>query len=141
MAVRGDVGIVGGGHNGLVAAAYLARPRLPTLVCARRPIVGGAARRQPPLRPGFPATPQSSARDADRYPDYAARLARIAAILGPLLSQIPPKLGSHRPGDLIGQGLLLRNLRRVDTRLAVDITRLLTSSIADLVEANFSSDA
>ncbi|MGH2987129.1 MAG: phytoene desaturase family protein, partial [Solirubrobacterales bacterium] len=36
-----DALIVGGGHNGLVAAFYLARAGLRTLVCERREIVGG----------------------------------------------------------------------------------------------------
>ncbi|MEA2220620.1 MAG: hypothetical protein QOJ35_3246 [Solirubrobacteraceae bacterium] len=38
-----DAVIVGGGHNGLVAAAYLARAGLSCLVLERRPAVGGAA--------------------------------------------------------------------------------------------------
>jgi phytoene dehydrogenase-like protein len=37
--------------------------------------------------------------------------------------------------------MLLRHLRKVDARLAVDITRLLTSSIADLLDQYFTSDA
>jgi phytoene dehydrogenase-like protein len=37
-----DVIVVGGGHNGLVAAAYMAAGGLKTLVLERRPIVGGA---------------------------------------------------------------------------------------------------
>jgi phytoene desaturase len=37
-----DVIIVGGGHNGLTCAGYLARAGVRTLVLERRPIVGGA---------------------------------------------------------------------------------------------------
>ena len=39
---RWDAVIVGGGHNGLVSAFYLARAGVRTLVLERRPIVGGA---------------------------------------------------------------------------------------------------
>jgi phytoene dehydrogenase-like protein len=196
MTAEYDAVIVGGGHNGLVAAAYLARNGLRTLVCERRPIVGGAAVSEHPFGPEYTVTslsyvvsllpprlvrdlrldrhgyhvyPQGpyfapradgqylrlppehrdryaeiakfSKSDADAYDSYEARLARIAAVLGPLLSQIPPKLGSRRPRDLLGQSLLLRHLRAVDTRLAVDITRLMTGSIADLLDQYFTSDA
>ncbi|MFY9587629.1 MAG: NAD(P)/FAD-dependent oxidoreductase [Actinomycetota bacterium] len=37
-----DVVVVGAGHNGLVAAAYLARAGLSVVLCERRPIFGGA---------------------------------------------------------------------------------------------------
>src|SRR5438093_2823786 len=40
---RYDAIVIGGGHNGLVAAAYLARAGKRTLVLERRPLVGGAA--------------------------------------------------------------------------------------------------
>ena len=196
MTAEYDAVIVGGGHNGLVAAAYLARSGLRTLVCERREVLGGAAVSEHPFGPDYTVTslsyvvsllpadlvrdlrlgrhgyhvyPQGpyfapradgrylrlpedpgerhaeiarfSRQDADNYPDYEARLARIGSILGPLLTEIPPKLGSRRPGDLLGQGLLLRHLRKVDTRLAVDITRLMTGSIADLLDQYFTSDA
>ena len=52
MAQRYDAVIIGGGHNGLVSAAYLARAGLKTLVLEQRPILGGAAVTEE-LFPGF----------------------------------------------------------------------------------------
>ena len=196
MTASRDVVIIGGGHNGLVAAAYLARNGLDVLVCERRDVVGGAAVSEHPFGPDYTVTslsyvvsllppdlvrdlrlashgyhvfPQGpyfapradgrylrlphqpaarraeiakfSARDAAAYDGYEAHLASIGAILGPMLEEIPPRLGSRRPPDLWRQGLLLRHLRKLDTRAAVDVTRLLTGSIADLVERYFESDA
>ncbi len=40
---RYDVVIVGGGHNGLTSAAYLAKAGLSVLVLEKQPVVGGAA--------------------------------------------------------------------------------------------------
>jgi phytoene dehydrogenase-like protein len=184
------------GHNGLVAAAYLARAGLDTIVCERRDLPGGAAVSEHPFGPDFTVTslsyvisllppdlvrdlrleqhgyhvyPQGpyfaprrdgrylrlpddpvlrhaeiakfSARDADAYGAYEAHLARLGRVLGPLLHQIPPRLGSRRPPDLVRQARLLAQLRSLDERGAVDATRLLTDSIADLVEGYFESDA
>src|SRR6185503_4409006 len=47
-----DIIIIGGGHNGLVAACYLAKAGLKTLVLERREIVGGAAVTEE-IHPGF----------------------------------------------------------------------------------------
>ncbi len=44
---RYDVVILGGGHNGLVSAAYLAQAGFSVLVLERQPVVGGAAISQP----------------------------------------------------------------------------------------------
>ncbi|HEU4403647.1 MAG TPA: NAD(P)/FAD-dependent oxidoreductase [Candidatus Polarisedimenticolia bacterium] len=52
MASTYDAVIVGGGHNGLVTAAYLAGRGLKTLVLERRPFVGGASVTEQPW-PGY----------------------------------------------------------------------------------------
>lgn len=49
---RFDAVIVGGGHNGLVCAAYLARSRLSVCVVERRGVLGGAAVTEE-FHPGF----------------------------------------------------------------------------------------
>ncbi len=196
MAQQYDVVIVGGGHNGLVAAAYLAREGLRTLVLERRHIVGGAAVSEQPFGPDFTLTslsyvvswlpptlvrdldlvrhgyhvyPQGpyfaprtdgrylqlpddkrarheqiskfSAKDADAAERWDEWMDGLGKILGPLINEIPPKVGSRKPADLARQALLLRKLTDVDQRKAVDLTRLLTSSAADLIEDTFESDA
>jgi phytoene dehydrogenase-like protein len=191
-----DAIVVGGGHNGLVAAAYLARAGLKTVVCEARGVVGGAAVTEEPFGPDFhvtslsyvvsllpprlvkdlnlashgyhvfpqgpyfaphadgralrlPEDPQArhkeisefSPADADAMMRYDAWLDDLAKVLGPLLDEIPPKLGSRKPRDLMEQMKLLTSLRGLDVRRTVEVTRLFTISIADLLEEYFVSDA
>ena len=55
MKERYDAIVIGGGHNGLVAAAYLARGGRKTLVLERRHVLGGAAVTEE-IFPGFKFT-------------------------------------------------------------------------------------
>lgn len=190
-----DAVVIGGGHNGLVAAAYLARAGKRTVVLERRHLVGGAAVTEQPFGPGYRVTSlsyvvsllppklqrdlqlarhgyevypqgpyfvpypdgralqlpadrarrraqiaQFSERDAEAIDRWDAWLERLAAVLGPLLSAVPPRLGSRRPADLVDQGRLLWRLRRsLDPRTVGEITRLFSMSVADLLEEHFAS--
>src|SRR6185503_21335324 len=73
-----DIIIIGGGHNGLVAACYLAKSGLSTLVLERREIIGGSSVTEE-IHPGF-------------------RCSTLAHAGGPLLSHIAKDLDLSRHG-------------------------------------------
>lgn len=73
-----DIIIIGGGHNGLVAAGYLAKAGLKTLVLERRGIVGGASITEE-IHPGF-------------------RCSTLAHSAGPLMPQVASDLQLARHG-------------------------------------------
>jgi phytoene dehydrogenase-like protein len=80
-----------------------------------------------------------SRKDAEAWPKWNAWLEGIAEVMGPLLTQVPPKIGSHRPSDLVDLARLAWSQRGVTVRTTADITRLLTMSIADLLDDWFES--
>ncbi|HEY8301418.1 MAG TPA: NAD(P)/FAD-dependent oxidoreductase, partial [Jatrophihabitans sp.] len=80
-----------------------------------------------------------SKKDAAAWPKWNDWLAGIAEVMGPLLTRVPPMIGSHRPGDLLDMARLAWTQRDLDVRMTADITRLMTMSIADLLDDWFES--
>jgi phytoene dehydrogenase-like protein len=192
-----DAIVVGGGHNGLVAGAYLARAGARTVILESRPVTGGAAATEAPwpdapdtrvtrlsyvmsllpptiirelslerhgykvfpMGPYYQAFPEGgslklyaddakrnheevskwSRKDAEAMPRWDAWLAGLAEVLGPLLLQVPPTIGSRRPGDLAETLRLAWRHRGVGVRTIGDVTRLFAMSIADLLDDWFES--
>ena len=197
MAATYDAIVVGGGHNGITAAAYLARSGARTIVLEGRYKTGGAATTEAPwpdapdfkvtrlsyvmslmpptiirelelerhgykiypMGPYYQAFPEGgsiklyaddaqrnyeevskwSKADADAMPKWDAWLAGLAEVLGPLLLTVPPNLGSRKPRDLAETLRLAWRNRGLDVRTIADVTRLMTMSIADLLDDWFSS--
>ncbi|HYB88497.1 MAG TPA: NAD(P)/FAD-dependent oxidoreductase [Streptosporangiaceae bacterium] len=197
MASAFDAIVIGGGHNGLVAAAYLARSGARTLVLEARDTTGGAATTEAPwpdapefrvtrlsyvmgvmppsiisdldlprhgykvfpMGPYYQAFPEGgsiklyaddarrnyeevarwSRRDAEAIPRWDAWLEGLADVLGPLLLTVPPKLGSRKPSDLNETLRLAWRNRGLGVRTVADVTRLMTMSIADLLDDWFES--
>ena len=197
MSNRYDAIVVGGGHNGLVAAAYLARSGLRTVVLESRGSVGGAATTERPwpelpqlsvtrlsyvmslmpptiladlqlerhgykvhpMGPYYQAFPEGgsitiyddddvrtreqierwSSKDARAWVEWNEWLAGLADVLGPLLLTVPPTVGSHSPHDVADLARLVWRNRGVDARTVADVTRLMTMSIADLLDDWFES--
>jgi phytoene dehydrogenase-like protein len=197
MAATYDAIVVGGGHNGLVAAAYLARSGARTVVLEGRHKTGGAATTEAPwpeapefkvtrlsyvmslmpptiikdldlarhgyqiypMGPYYQAFPDGgsiklyaddaqrnheevskwSKKDADTMPRWDAWLEGLAEVLGPLLLTVPPAIGSRKPRDLAGTLRLAWRHKGLDVRTIADVTRLMTMSIADLLDDWFES--
>ncbi|HXW88814.1 MAG TPA: NAD(P)/FAD-dependent oxidoreductase, partial [Streptosporangiaceae bacterium] len=197
MAATYDAIVIGGGHNGLVAAAYLAGTGARTVVLEGRHKTGGAATTESPwpeapefkvtrlsyvmsllpptiikdleldrhgykifpMGPYYQAFPDGgsiklyaddakrnyesvsawSKKDAEAMPKWDAWLAGLADVLGPLLLTVPPALGSRKPRDLAATLRLAWRHRGLDVRTIADVTRLMTMSIADLLDDWFES--
>jgi len=84
---------------------------------------------------------QFSKRDADTLPKWEAWLAGVSDVLGPLLLQVPPHVGSMKPGDLLATLQAAWRTRKLGERGVGDVTRLFTMSVSDLLNDWFESDA
>src|SRR5437764_13857265 len=92
-----DAIVIGGGHNGLVNGAYLAKSGLRTLIIERRPIVGGAAITEE-LIPGFHFTTFSYALSLLR-PDIIHELELTSHGFMPI--QMPSAFAPMENGDYL----------------------------------------
>jgi phytoene dehydrogenase-like protein len=191
---RWDAIVVGAGHNGLTAAAVLARAGLATLVLERRDVVGGCCVTEE-IAPGCRASTTSyiasmlrpevirqlnlghhglrmvpcepavqvalddgevlaawndtartaaeikrfSAADAHSFEAADAELKALAARLQPLFMQLPPDTGAtglRAARELLRLGRTLRGVRGTELD---GLTRLLTGSLGQFVDARFES--
>ncbi|UAJ79716.1 NAD(P)/FAD-dependent oxidoreductase [Leifsonia sp. ZF2019] len=127
-----DVVIVGGGHNGLTAAAYLAKAGKSVILLERLDDVGGAAV------------------SAQAFPGVEARLSRYSYLVSLLPQRIIDDLGldirlarrryssyTPVPGDASGAGLLIDNTDQEAT--AASFARIGAAEDAEAFDAFYAS--
>ncbi len=189
-----DAIVVGGGHNALVTACYLARAKWRVLVLERRNVVGGACVTEE-VFPGFKVStaayvnslfrpeivrdlrlrdygfetiernPASfspfldgrylmlgrgitndaeeiakfSTQDAESYARYEAMLERVASVVEPTLTQIPPNLLRPSLGQLLEAGKMGRALQRLGPGMGEAI-EVLTGAARPILDRWFESE-
>jgi phytoene dehydrogenase-like protein len=80
-----------------------------------------------------------SLRDAERYPQYEAMLARVADVVEPTLTMTPPDLRRPRLGDLRNLLALGRSFRRLGAA-AGEAMEILTGAARPILERWFESE-
>ena len=80
-----------------------------------------------------------SSKDARAWEEWNAWLEQLAGVMAPLLMTVPPAIGSHSPADVAALARLVWRNRGVDERTLAEVTRLMTMSIADLLDEWFES--
>ena len=189
-----DAIIVGGGHNGLVTACYLARAKWRVLVLERRYVVGGACVTEEAFpgfkvstaayvnslfRPeiirdlrlcdyGFEAIERNPAsfspfldgrylmlgrgvaedaqeigkfskRDAENFPPYEAMLERVASVVEPTLTHIPPNILRPSLSELLEAGKMGRALQRLGPAMS-EAVEVLTGAARPILDRWFESE-
>ena len=126
-----DTIIVGGGHNALVTAFYLAKAGRKPLVLERRGVKfahpdprlialsrdGRAIALSTDVRRSVEAIRPFSAKDATRYPEFCDTLARLGSFLAHLLEMTPPSIDAPSTGEmweLLKTGRRFRGLGKKD---------------------------
>ena len=195
MPLGQKVVIVGGGHNGLITAFYLAKGGFKPVVLESREMVGGGAVTEEfhpgffastlahtlgPLRPDvardlqvekfdcqilqpdprvFSPTPDGrallfysdvaktaaaiariSAKDGEKYTQYAAALEQVAAVFGQLCSITPPAIDKPTPEDLWNLLKTGKSVRGLGKRGIFDMLRWGPMAVADYVAEFFETE-
>jgi phytoene dehydrogenase-like protein len=195
MAEQRDVVIIGGGHNGLVTAFYLAKAGYKPLVLERRPQPGGTAITEEfhpgfrgpilahsagPLRPDIVRdmrldqhglkmltpevavtsfTPDGRAlilyndarkaaeeiakfsqKDAARYPEFQASLAKMGKVIGEALAFAAPNIDNPSRGDLWGMLQTGRSIRKLGKKDLYRLLRWGPAAVADVVAEYFETE-
>jgi phytoene dehydrogenase-like protein len=190
-----DVVIIGGGHNGLVTAFYLAKAGYKPLVLERRAQPGGAAITEEfhpgfrcstlahsagPIRPDIVSDMQLekhglnmistevavtalspdgraltlykdpakaaqeiekfSQKDAAKYPQFQASLAKMGRVIGKALTLVPPDIDNPTSGDLWGMLNTGRAVRKLGKRDMYRLLRWGPMAVADLVAEYFETE-
>ncbi len=189
-----DAIVIGGGHNGLVTACYLARAKWKVLVLERRDLVGGACVSEE-IWPGYKVStaayvnslfrpeiirdlrlrdygfepiernPASfspfldgrylmlgtgthqdvdeiakfSKKDAENYPKYEAMLERVASVVEPTLTQIPPNLIHPKLGQLLEMGKMGRAMQKLGPNMG-EAVEVLTGAARPILDRWFESE-
>ena len=80
-----------------------------------------------------------SRKDAEAWPLFSAYLARIAELVRPLLLMTPPAVGAKSPADLLDLAKFAWKLKGLDVRGTGDFVKVMTLSVAELLEEWFES--
>jgi phytoene dehydrogenase-like protein len=81
-----------------------------------------------------------SAKDAQSWPDFAARMASLAAFLAELYRMPAPRIDAETAGELFGLASLGRKYRGLGKSGMVDLLRTLPIALRDLLDDWFESD-
>src|SRR5215470_2377693 len=195
MPLGQKVVIVGGGHNGLILAFYLARGGFKPVVLERREMVGGGAVTEE-FYPGFRASTLAhtlgplrvdvardlgvekfdcqifepdprvfspslegkgllfysdaaktaggiariSAKDAEKYTQFATALEEVAAVFAQLSSITPPAIDKPTPEDLWNLFKTGRGVRGLGKKRIFDLLRWGPMAVADFVAEFFETE-
>ena len=78
--------------------------------------------------------------DAGRWPEFCARMRRLAGVLERLYVQPPPDVETREMGELLRLAGLGLHVRRLGKQTVIDLLRILPMSVAELLDDWFEND-